>query len=227
MKTQVLGWEIALWLGASQFFSLSSHSWQQFTFFFRALICFKVMEQHRCSVMYQWLQSLPKLNNLLFFLTSISYILALRILLVFMVGWYLSCSKHSSIVRGDTVNTNKPKLCVFLQSSTGTHISQEWFDFAHTLLSTQVRLFFLPLAFMHERTYNPVQAEGKYKPAEGCFVPLVFYSVAIVSSNKNESKSGDITWHSNFGDVLLIVVNREVNNIKREGKKAVWGFSQH
>lgn len=117
--------------------------------------------------MYQWLQSLPKLNNFLFFPDQ--------------------------------------------------HL-------AHILLSTQVRLFVLPLAFMHEGTYNPVQAEGKYKPAEGYLVPLVFYSVAIVSSNKNESKSGDITWHSNFGDVLLIVVNREVNNIKREGKRSCLGI---
>lgn len=55
------------------------------------------------------------------------------------------------------------------------------------------------------------------------FYQCVFYSVAIVSSNKNKSKSGDITWHSNFGGVLLIVVNREVNNIQRGKKRKLSG----
>lgn len=90
------------------------------------------------------------------------------------------------------MNTNKPQTLCF-SAKQHSHISQEWFDLAHILLSTQVRLFVLPLAFVYERTYNTVQAEGKYKPAENSY-QCVFYSVAIVSSNKSKSKSGDITW---------------------------------
>lgn len=54
------------------------------------------------------------------------------------------------------------------------------------------------------------------------FYQCVFYSVAIVGSNKNKSKSGDITWHSNFRDALCIVVNREVTTFK--GKESCLGI---
>lgn len=46
------------------------------------------------------------------------------------------------------------------------HIKQKLLDLAHILFSTEVRAFVLPLAFLHERTYNPVQTEDKYELAE-------------------------------------------------------------
>lgn len=92
------------------------------------------------------------------------------------------------------------------------NISQKWFYLAHILLSTQVRIFILPLAFLHERISNPVQAEGKYKPAENSLLTMCIlfcYSVVIVNSRKNKRKKtkserepGDINFVCNFGDAV-------------------------
>jgi len=75
-----------------------------------------------------------------------------------------------------------------------------------------VRVFILPLAFLHERTSNPVQTEGKYKPAENSLLTmciLFYYSVVIASSRrkkkkekKSERKPGDVNFLCNFGDAV-------------------------
>lgn len=125
-----------------------------------------------------------------------------------------------TVVCGDSLSAfTQNQTCLNFSAKKHSDISQKWFDLAHILLSTQVRVFILPLAFLHERTYNPVQAEGKYKPAENSLLTVCILFCSYCEQEKKrerEKKSGDINYSCNFGDVVWLVGNREVTVYKEK-----------
>lgn len=126
------------------------------------------------SVWVQHNAPIPWLKWLALLYLSASHMLIPSILLVFTPYWYLRCSELYCLWwQSDWISTKPIYLNFSAKRCRPIHRNlQKWFDLAHILLSTQVRVLVLPLAFVHEGTYNPVQAEGKYKPAENSLLTM-------------------------------------------------------